>query len=102
MARVGPQRYRKKKSLYSPCVFLKVIIFAQGQFNFRFRFRVVNFKLRAPVTELRTYLTMRNRAISEEINRLLLAQLTEKFLVFDAIRRFVTTFKRAHSLLKFK
>jgi hypothetical protein len=44
---------------------------------------------------------MRNRVISEKINRLLLAQLTEKFPVFDGIRRFVTAFERAHSLLEF-
>jgi len=33
-------------SLYSPLVFLKVIIFAQGQFNFKFRIQGVNFKSR--------------------------------------------------------
>ena len=39
---------------------------------------------------------MRNRAIYEKINLLLLAQLTEKFPVFDGIRRFIIAFKRAH------
>jgi len=33
-------------SLYSPFVFLKVIIFAQGKFNSKFHFQEVNFKLR--------------------------------------------------------
>jgi len=32
-------------SLYSPFVFLKVIIFAQGPFNFKFQIQGVNFKL---------------------------------------------------------